>query len=113
MFASDVRSRRAVHVRSGCHRRAALPAIVCSNGEPARREGVEPPGHGPPTPAVVEEVCVANDVVDVLDGWIADRVMLVVGPSAADPGVSDTGRGGELPEIGVFGAVAGVLLAES
>ena len=33
----------------------------------------------------MEEAAVAQDVVEVLDRWAADRVVLVVGPGATDP----------------------------
>jgi hypothetical protein len=39
-------------------------------------------------------------------------MVLMVGPRAADPGQGDSLAGGDLAEIGVFGAVADVLLAE-
>jgi hypothetical protein len=62
---------------------------------------------------LVEEGRVADDVVEVLPGRVGDWMVLVVGPGAAYPGKGDAVAGGDLPEVGVFGAVTGVVLAEA
>src|SRR5512132_2333566 len=75
-------------------------------------EGVQPAAHRPPAPSSVEDGRVANDVLQVLPGRVGYGVVLVVGPCAAHPGEGDAVAGGDLAEVGVFRAVAAVLLAE-
>lgn len=88
-------------------------SVVVAEQQPLPLEGIQPPRHRPDAPAVVEDPCVAHDVVEVLDGRVLHRMVLVIGAGVADPGETDTSFPGGEAEIRVLAAVAGVALEEA
>ncbi|WP_333980043.1 ATP-binding protein [Sphingomonas aerolata] len=59
-------------------------AIIAIIDQPHRDKGVEPSLHRPPAPTRFEYRCVADDVVEMLDGRIIAVVILMTGDRTAD-----------------------------
>ena len=76
-------------------------------------EGAQSSLHGPSTPPTVEHLRVGEDVVEMLDGRVGDGVVLVERVGTAYPAQAHARCGGDVGEVGVFTAVAGVFGAES
>lgn len=99
--------------RKNCAAPCPTGTVVCH--ESGVREGVEPPLHRPEAPAFMEEGRVAEDVVDVLDGWIGHGMPLVIGVGTADPDEAKafvTGCHREICVLAAVSAVAGVKSAD-
>jgi hypothetical protein len=94
------------------------PAPVRSSHFVARRQSVlfkrgQPALHRPSAPSLVKDGGVAQDVVEMLNGRVYHRMVLMKSVRATDPAHRHSRRGGALREIGVLAAIAALALAES